>query len=393
VVTASDDGTARVWDAATGKAVTPPLEHGQEVMSAAFSRDGTRVVTASSDNTARVWDAATGQAVTPSLEHGSWVVTAAFNGDGTRIVTASTDKTARVWNMAADPRSLREWERVADRVEARSVMQGTARYPKKPFDVAPARYPARSPHRSAMSDLVRISNLCSAAIAALPWHTTLARTMASEGLAIARSSERDADVELATRVLATVAALEHRMSDARTALGSDARGSDADLLQVLAAWAHERLLRADLALLLLDVALAMEPTNDALLCNRTEVLLALHRYQDARTAAHIALSRAHEANLRVVLDAFDWAAARLLGQPTATPARRLVEAYGALDRGTSIPWRFRGTKHALSYGPRPLSEVEPILALLEHLENPVDNRTLAELRALVMAEPLPASPR
>jgi WD40 repeat protein len=36
VVTASSDKTARVWDAATGKPVTGPLEHQAEVMSAAF---------------------------------------------------------------------------------------------------------------------------------------------------------------------------------------------------------------------------------------------------------------------------------------------------------------------------------------------------------------------
>ena len=70
VVTASDDKTARVWDAATGKPLTSPLEHQAQVESAAFSPDGTRVVTASWDNTARVWDAATGKPVTRPLERG-----------------------------------------------------------------------------------------------------------------------------------------------------------------------------------------------------------------------------------------------------------------------------------------------------------------------------------
>jgi len=69
VVTASQDNTARVWDAATGTPVTRPLEHQATVRSAAFSPDGTRVVTASYDKTARVWDAATGKPVTHPLEH------------------------------------------------------------------------------------------------------------------------------------------------------------------------------------------------------------------------------------------------------------------------------------------------------------------------------------
>ena len=41
------DGTARVWDAATGKALSEPMKHGNSVDSAQFSADGQRVVTAS----------------------------------------------------------------------------------------------------------------------------------------------------------------------------------------------------------------------------------------------------------------------------------------------------------------------------------------------------------
>jgi hypothetical protein len=53
VVTASEDKTARVWDAATGKALSEPMKHDDVVCSAQFSADGQRVVTASKDNTAR----------------------------------------------------------------------------------------------------------------------------------------------------------------------------------------------------------------------------------------------------------------------------------------------------------------------------------------------------
>jgi tetratricopeptide (TPR) repeat protein len=55
-VTASWDKTARVWDAATGKALSEPMKHEGWVWSAQFSADGQRVVTASEDKTARVWD-------------------------------------------------------------------------------------------------------------------------------------------------------------------------------------------------------------------------------------------------------------------------------------------------------------------------------------------------
>src|SRR6202034_4225986 len=70
------------------------------VRSAAFSPDGKRIVTASNDKTARIWDAASGQQLMMLSGHQDVVASAAFSPDGTRIVTASYDKTARVWDAA-----------------------------------------------------------------------------------------------------------------------------------------------------------------------------------------------------------------------------------------------------------------------------------------------------
>ena len=100
IVTASRDGTARVWDAATGAELAILRGHAGPVVSATFGSDGTRIVTASEDATARVWDAATGAELALLRGHGGPVVNATFGSDGTRIVTASEDKTARVWDAA-----------------------------------------------------------------------------------------------------------------------------------------------------------------------------------------------------------------------------------------------------------------------------------------------------
>lgn len=100
LATASRDGTARVWDAATGRPLGQPLRHAKRVAFVKFSRDGRRVATASSDGTARVWDAMTGKPLTPPLRHEGPVTSAEFSPDGRLVVTASLDRTARLWDAA-----------------------------------------------------------------------------------------------------------------------------------------------------------------------------------------------------------------------------------------------------------------------------------------------------
>ena len=87
----STDGTARVWTAAGGEPLTPPLRHTARVNHLHFAPDGNRLVTASEDGTARVWDATVGQSLLPPLEHGSAVVWAEFSPDGRRIATVSQE--------------------------------------------------------------------------------------------------------------------------------------------------------------------------------------------------------------------------------------------------------------------------------------------------------------
>jgi DNA-binding beta-propeller fold protein YncE len=89
---------ARVYDLASGAAVSPPLPHDGTVRDAALSPDGKRVVTLL-DKTVRVWDAATGEALTPPLKHEYSVRHAAFSPDGKKVVTTNTNE-ARVWDAA-----------------------------------------------------------------------------------------------------------------------------------------------------------------------------------------------------------------------------------------------------------------------------------------------------
>ena len=103
---ASQDQTARLWDARTGQFLLRMQGPYRLVRSVAFSPDGTRLATASEDKTARLWDARTGQQLLQCKGHTSAVYSVAFSPDGTRLATASDDKTARLWDARTGQRLL-----------------------------------------------------------------------------------------------------------------------------------------------------------------------------------------------------------------------------------------------------------------------------------------------
>ena len=78
---------------------TSRLDHRNGVNAVAFSPDGTRVATGSEDGSARVFDAATGAEIS-RFRHGKAVYTVAFSPDGTRVATGSEDGSARVFDAA-----------------------------------------------------------------------------------------------------------------------------------------------------------------------------------------------------------------------------------------------------------------------------------------------------
>ena len=77
------------------------IGHTKTVNHVAYSPDGTRLVTASDDGTARVWDAHTAKLLNV-LHHGKRALSsAAFSPDGKKIVTASLYGSVRLWSMPA----------------------------------------------------------------------------------------------------------------------------------------------------------------------------------------------------------------------------------------------------------------------------------------------------
>ncbi len=107
IVTASDDNTIKVWDAATGVERTEFVGHDENctdeekkcwIWGAAFSPDGSRAVSASRDRTAIVWDTASGATITTLIGHGATVYDVAWSPDGAAIATASGDHLVNLWN-------------------------------------------------------------------------------------------------------------------------------------------------------------------------------------------------------------------------------------------------------------------------------------------------------
>jgi WD40 repeat protein/serine/threonine protein kinase/tetratricopeptide (TPR) repeat protein len=112
-------GDARVWDVATGRLAVPPLKDSGPVEYGAFSPDGRRLVTAANVWTLdwvkgvggfgarqqprgdlRVWDAATGAPITPPLRFGVPVWAVTWSHDGGHLL-ASCDRTCRLLDPAA----------------------------------------------------------------------------------------------------------------------------------------------------------------------------------------------------------------------------------------------------------------------------------------------------
>lgn len=100
IVTASEDHTARIWDARTGKQLGPALQHEDDVHMAEFSADGTQVVTASEDGTACRWDAATGQPIGAPMKENQGINFARFSPDGKLVATGADEGLGRIWNAA-----------------------------------------------------------------------------------------------------------------------------------------------------------------------------------------------------------------------------------------------------------------------------------------------------
>jgi WD40 repeat protein len=98
VVTMSENGGSHVWELATRRQLL--LWRGEPMWGASFSADGARVAAISSEHVVHVYEAASGREIATLRGHAKGVSSASFSPDGARVVTASFDRTARLWNAS-----------------------------------------------------------------------------------------------------------------------------------------------------------------------------------------------------------------------------------------------------------------------------------------------------
>ncbi|NUM56909.1 MAG: protein kinase [Candidatus Hydrogenedentes bacterium] len=103
VISGALDGTVLAHDLSSGK-LKYEVSHGQAIKFVRISRDGKRMLSASNDCTIRVWDAATGHPMNTLRGHEIHTpFTVEFNADGSRIASGAIDQTVRVWSADTAP--------------------------------------------------------------------------------------------------------------------------------------------------------------------------------------------------------------------------------------------------------------------------------------------------
>ncbi|MCX7016493.1 MAG: MBL fold metallo-hydrolase [Candidatus Sumerlaeota bacterium] len=100
LATACWDGTARLWDVASGKKAQSLVHHQMALTSVAFSPDGRWLAVGSDDTTVTLWEAATGRLAHTLDDHASYVLSVAFSPDGRRLATSTAHGKIKIWDVS-----------------------------------------------------------------------------------------------------------------------------------------------------------------------------------------------------------------------------------------------------------------------------------------------------
>jgi len=113
---------AVVVDLESGEQVSELVGHTGTISWLEFSDDGSMIATTSGDGTARVWDAATGAGIVTFRHDGGRLSGAGFSPDGRRLVSVEDGGEVRVWALSVD-----ELLEIADRRVTRDFTDAECR--------------------------------------------------------------------------------------------------------------------------------------------------------------------------------------------------------------------------------------------------------------------------
>jgi WD40 repeat protein len=101
LATASHDGTAKLWDVASGATIATFLEgHTEQLDTVAFSPDGNMLAVGSDDHLARLYDISSGRELFALRGHTGFVNAVAFSPDGALLASGGEDHIVKLWDPA-----------------------------------------------------------------------------------------------------------------------------------------------------------------------------------------------------------------------------------------------------------------------------------------------------
>jgi WD40 repeat protein len=101
LASASRDGTVKIWEARTGRALHTLTGHTGPVLSVSFHPGGRLLASAGEDGTMKLWDVNTGKDLLTLKGHDGPVGFVAFRADGRRLFSSGDDATVREWDMVS----------------------------------------------------------------------------------------------------------------------------------------------------------------------------------------------------------------------------------------------------------------------------------------------------
>lgn len=99
LVSSSQDGSIRVWNAATGEELRS-IKQIHSDTSFALSPDGMRIVAGNAEYLIKQWNVETGEELIGFKGHSDELISVSFSPDGTRLVSSGRDQSIRFWNAA-----------------------------------------------------------------------------------------------------------------------------------------------------------------------------------------------------------------------------------------------------------------------------------------------------